>query len=128
MTFLFLAWTILGVFAASCASVVFYISIQHDQFLDRIFNWQDNLDKWGSKSGLWNEIKHKALGGCKFCFSHFTTVLTFVFFVLFVSLNGEWFHSPNLFVAIISNIIFYLLFIVSGTVMSFLMLTKWIKE
>lgn len=117
----FIAWI-----SISAVAKVLYISIQPEQWIDKLLHWQNRLQKWGVGTGFWNEYRYRAWGGCSICFSRFVAFLGFwayLFMALF--LFNSWLPNSNLWVAIVSNIIWYLAFCSVSTIINIFVLTKW---
>lgn len=121
---IFLAYTLFFLIANACFATMIWASIQQDQWMDKLFGWQKMIHKIGSKPGFVNEFLYKNLGGCEFCFSHFITMICFVFYCLFMNHTIGWFSINGLTWAIIGNITWYLVYDGIGTLLSFLIITK----
>ena len=67
------------------AKIVFF-SIQDDQWLDELFNWQYRLRKWSEQNKWWV----KPLGYCEMCFSHLMAVVGFIVYCLFMTQANLW--------------------------------------
>jgi len=95
---------------------IFHFSIQQDQWLDKLFNWQDRLEAVGHKTGFWNELMYKAGGKCSYCFSHAVAFLSFALFcvVSYVGLD-IWFFVDGMAMQILVNIIVYMFYIATST-------------
>lgn len=95
---------------------IFHFSIQQDQWLDQLFNWQNRLEAVGHKQGFGNEFLYKALGACSYCFSHLIAFLSFWIFVCVANLGLDmWFLVDGLAMQIVVNIIVYLFYISTST-------------
>lgn len=121
---IFLLMTVFFLIATAAFSSVMWVSIQNDQWLDKVVGWQKMLSRHGSEPGFWNEFVYKALGGCEFCFSHFITVICFVFYCLFMNVTVGWLGIEPLWASIIGNIVWYLVYISTGTMLSFMAITR----
>lgn len=124
----FLIFTLAFVLANAAFATLIWVSIQPEQWIDRLFGWQKMLNKIGMKPGFGNEFLYKALGGCEFCFCHFITVICFVFYCLFMSNVIGWFDVKSTWVQIVLNIVWYLLYNSMGTIFSFLFITKLLRH
>lgn len=117
--------TLFFIAGTAAFSSVFFLSVQRDQILDRIFGWQNYLEKVGSKTGLWSEMKYKWLGGCEFCYGHFMAVISFIFYACFITGVGLWFHIDNIVFKVMAYFAWYLIYVSSVTMLSFYNITKW---
>lgn len=104
---------------------VLYFSIQPDQWLDRLVKWQDRLNRVGTKGGVWNEIKYKALGGCEFCFAHFIALISFILFVIIIYFGiGMWGCFENVIIQWIFNIVIYLFYVWTSTTLNSIVINR----
>lgn len=102
-------------------SMIFFASIQKGQWLDMMFDWQNQLREWdmsGTKKGL---ILSKILGYCELCFSHFTAFIWFWIYIA-VILYFIDFNPP---IAIFP--IWYLLYMSISTNINLYLITKLFK-
>jgi hypothetical protein len=125
MTLLFLITTLFFLAGTCFFAKVIYFSIQEDQWLDSLFGWQKMLERVGNKSGGWNAIIYKALGGCQFCFSHFISLLTFFFYALVMVFCFHLWPSFDTNIAqILFSLVWYLIYVSTGTVLATLTITR----
>jgi hypothetical protein len=111
----FLLYTILALLANACLAKILYISIQPGQWLDKLLNWQQRLQRWDLQG---KTFLVKAGGYCELCFSHFITFISFWCYVLVSkTVIGFWLTAgvDNILLKIAVNIIWYLVYISIGT-------------
>lgn len=93
--------TLIFLIATACFAKVLYISIQPDQWLDRLLKWQQRLDAWGAKGGFLNEYRYRSWGGCMICFSRFVAFWSFWAWLLFAP-TFVWWQYPFVWLAFVS--------------------------
>lgn len=115
----FLLYTILGIIANACMAKIIHFSIQHDQWLDKLLNWQERLRKWDEQG----KSIVKPLGLCEMCFSHFMAFIGFMFYVLFIVDAELWpFHHWWIWA------IWYFVYIGIASMLSLYMIVKMFKK
>jgi hypothetical protein len=113
----FILITIIFLIGTSAFAKIFFFSIQQDQWLDKLLNWQNRLNTVGQKTGWLNEFLYKAGGGCTYCFSHFVAFASFWVYVLILySGFGIWYDVDAIWLQVIVNIIVYLFYVSVSTV------------
>ncbi len=120
----FLLYTIVGLIANACLAKILFISIQQGQWLDSLLGWQKKLQKWDRKGKM---FLVKAGGYCELCFSHAVTFVCFWCYVLFMnSVIHYWLTDEvnNWITTCTINIIWYLVYISTGTNLSLYLLNK----
>ena len=120
----FFILTLFALIGTASFAKVIYFSIQQGQWIDSIFGWQKMLERVSFKSGAWNSILYKALGGCEFCFSHFISLLCFVFYVVILHSNEFWPSFETTMGQWAFNIGWYFVFIPTSTVLSSLVINR----
>lgn len=111
----FLLYTLLALLANACLAKLIYISIQPAQWLDKLLNWQQRLQRWDLQG---RTFLVKAGGYCELCFSHFITFISFWCYVLVSkTVLHTWFTAAidSLALKVVVNIIWYLVYISLGT-------------
>ena len=67
-------------------SLILFVSIQSEQWLDLLFKWQNKLRNWDTSGTIKGMILSKILGYCELCFSHLIAFLGF-WITLIMTLN-----------------------------------------
>ncbi len=106
---------ILAWLATASLSLLLWVAIQPGEIFGA---WQKTLRNLDISGSPW----HKLLGGCKLCTGHFLTVLSYIAFAAFTWHTGlfpfEWWHLST----------WYLVYVPTGAVITFLFLTKILKS
>jgi len=114
---MFLVYTFIAWISIAAIAKVLYISIQPEQWLDKLLHWQDKLHHWGTQTGFWNEYRYKSWGGCSVCFSRFVAFYGFwAYLFMAVFLGDCWLHTGHLWSDILANIIWYISFCSVSTI------------
>jgi hypothetical protein len=121
---IFFLLTVFALIGIACLTKVIFFSIQPDQWMDQLFGWQNTLDKFGNKSGVWNAIVYKILGGCSFCFAHLMSFIGFIVYVLIIYSNGFWPNFETVFGQWAFNFGWYFIFVPTSTVLSSLAINR----
>lgn len=125
MTLLFLLTTLFFLIGTAFFAKVIFFSIQQDQWLDMLFDWQNRLERLGNKSGAWNAILYKAGGACQFCFGHAIALISFTFYVLVNTYCLRlWPHFETITAQCIFSVVWYMLYVSTSTVISTLTITR----
>lgn len=125
---LFLLYSVLALVANAALAKILYISIQPGQWLDTLLNWQARLQQWDMQG---KSFLVKAGGYCELCFSHLITFVCYWCYVLFsVQVLHMWITTPvdNVVMAVVINIIWYLVYISLGTNLSLLFIVRPLKK
>lgn len=123
MTFVLL--TLFFLLATAAMAKMLYISIQPDQWLDKLFDWQAKLAHWGQLSGWWNEYRYKAWGGCATCFSRVVSFWAFGVYVFVAHFAFDaWFHFDSWVIAIIVNFIYWAFYTSLSTMLNMVAILK----
>lgn len=120
----FFILTLFAIIGTTCFAKVFYFSIQQDQWLDVWLGWQKMIERFGHKSGAWNTIAYKALGGCEFCFAHAVSLFCFISYALIVGINGYWPSFETMFGQWAFNVGWYCVYTYTSTVLSSLVINR----
>lgn len=121
---IFLLYTMVAWLANAGLVKIIYISIQPGQWLDKLLNWQQRLQKWDMQGRVFYA---KAGGYCELCFSHVLTFAGFWLYVVFMNeVVGYWISAPveGLLASIFVNFTWYLAYISIGTNLSLYFITK----
>lgn len=122
---MFLIVSIISWVSIAAIAKMLYISIQPDQWLDKLLNWQDKLQKWGVGSGFWDEYRYKSWGGCAICFSRFVAFWGFwAYLFMSVFLVQAWLPYADWWVTIIANLMWYVAFCSVSTIINIFVITK----
>lgn len=118
---MFIEFTILTFFfmlGTASLSLILYISIQHDQWLDMIFNWQDRLREWDLSGTKRGQFLAKIFGYCELCFSHFISFISF--WVFLISMNIFYDITTSIFI----YFVWYLIHVSFQTCLNLFFITK----
>lgn len=125
---IFVLLSVFFLLATAAVAKVLYISIQPEQWLDKLFNWQTKLARWGSGSGWWDEYRYKAWGGCATCFSRVVSFWAFVVYVFVAHVGFDaWFHFDKWWVAIIVNFFYWAFYSSLSTLLNMMTILKLFK-
>lgn len=121
---IFFLLTLFALVGTACFVKVVFFSIQPDQWIDQLFDYQNKLEKMGQKTGAWNTILYKAGGACAFCFAHALSLLCFVVFAIITCSNGFWPCFETTFGQWAFNVGWYCVFTYTSTVFSSLLISR----
>ncbi|KAB1228444.1 hypothetical protein [Chryseobacterium viscerum] len=90
---MFIGITILFILGNASLAFILFMSIQKDQWIDKLFKWQSmlrNFDVKGTPSGM---AAYKILGGCELCFAHLISFMGYwVYLLLMFILKMDYAH------------------------------------
>lgn len=133
---IFLLYTLVFWFGSICFTKVMRYSIQDGQILDKIFNWQNNLNKLSQSPKGWKKGLAKIGGDCHMCFGHAMAFLSFIAYAVFMNVSAHLWVTDTIggsglsrFVLCgIINFIWYVLFMSIGSVLNFSILIRKKKK
>src|SRR5688572_27309541 len=124
----FLLYTIVALLANACLAKIIYISIQPGQWLDKLLNWQQRLQRWDMQG---RTFLVKAGGYCELCFSHLISFISFWCYLLVCKATlGTWLTDPveNWIITVAVNIIWYLVYISLGTNLALIFIANPLRK
>lgn len=111
-------------FATAAVAKVVYLSIQPGQIFG---GWQNVLNKLNDAHSRFANAIYRPLGGCELCFSHMIGVISYALFAGFIwFVLGSWpmNMTHTLWINIGTNLIGYLMYVCTSTVLSTLAITR----
>lgn len=121
----FLLLALAFIIGGSCALKVWNMSTQEGEIFDRIFNWQKHQREFGMKQGFLNELAHRAMGGCEFCYSYWGSVLSFIVFTVSAYFGiGIWFSVDSMIWQWVLNFIFFLAYVSVSNILTWILVTR----
>lgn len=99
--------------------------MQDGEIFDKIFKLSELREKYGQKTGLFNEWVYRVFGGCSFCFSFWYSVLTFIVSMAIIN------HGFNELIQFNSNLwywVFYIVWFILFSSVSTVASTKLIND
>lgn len=122
---MFLVYSGIALIGIAAFSKVLFISIQPDQWLDKVLNWQNRLHKWSVGTTFWDEYRYKSWGGCALCFSRFTAFFSFwAYLFMSLYLGQIWLPHTLVWVDILANVFWWIAFCSISTIFNFIVITK----
>lgn len=121
---MFLLYTIIALLANASLVKVLHISIQPGEWIDSIFQYQQRLQKWDMNG---NVFLSKVGGNCEVCFSHALTFIGYWLYLLFMNeIADVWITDVvhNWFWIVFGNVLWYLLYVSIGSMLSLYFITK----
>ncbi|ROI05445.1 hypothetical protein EGI16_03400 [Chryseobacterium sp. G0240] len=83
---MFIGITILFILGNASLAFILFMSIQKDQWLDKLFKWQKMLRDFDIKGTPTGMAAYKILGGCELCFAHLISFLGYWVYLVFIFL------------------------------------------
>ncbi len=83
MLIIFLIFTVIFMIATACFGKLFHFAIQPGQVLDKLFNYQDMLERLFRSGKTYKQYLGKALGDCSMCFTSWGAFLSFWVYLFF---------------------------------------------
>lgn len=126
----FLLYTVFFLIFNAAFAKVAYISIQPDQWFDRLFKWQNKIALWGARSnGFWDEYRYKSWGGCEVCFSREMAFIGFAIYAFSMnSIFDLWINtSESIIMNIVYNVIWFIVYGCTANIINLYAITKLFK-
>lgn len=121
---MFLLYTILALVANASLVKILHISIQPGQWIDMLFGYQKRLQQWDLNGNI---LLSKIGGNCEVCFSHILTFIGYWLYMLFMNTVADvWITDTvdNWFWVVFGNVLWYLLYVSIGSMLSLYFITK----
>ena len=121
---MFLLYTILALVANASLVKILHISIQPGQWIDMLFGYQKRLQQWDLNGNI---LLSKIGGNCEVCFSHILTFIGYWLYMLFMNIVADiWITDAvdNWFWVVFGNVLWYLLYVSVGSMLSLYFITK----
>ncbi len=121
---MFILYTILALVANASLVKILHISIQPGQWIDILFGYQKRLQQWDLKGNI---LLSKIGGNCEVCFSHILTFIGYWLYMLFMNTIADiWITDTvdNWFWVVFGNVLWYLLYVSIGSMLSLYFITK----
>lgn len=83
---MFIGITILFILGNASLAFMLFMSIQQDQWIDKLFKWQKMLREYDLKGTASGMALYKVLGGCELCFAHLISFLGYWVYLVFIFL------------------------------------------
>lgn len=120
----FLLYTAVALVANASLVKILHISIQPGQWIDSLFNYQKRLQQWDMDGDI---FLSKVGGNCEVCFCHVLTFVGYWLYLLFM--NGVvdiWITDAvhSWFWIVFGNVLWYLLYVSTGSMLSLYFITK----
>lgn len=121
---IFLLYTIIAWLANASLAKIIHISIQPGQWIDTLFNYQKRLQQWDMSGNLFFS---KAGGYCEVCFSHLLSFIGYWIYILFMNTIADVWIADFVqawYWVVFGNIVWYLVYISIGSMLSLYFITK----
>ncbi len=120
----FLLYTIIALVANASLVKVLHISIQPGQWIDTLFKYQKRLHEWDVNG---NVFLSKVGGNCEVCFSHILTFTGYWLYMLFMNTVADVWITDTVdswLWVVFGNVLWYLLYVSIGSMLSLYFITK----
>lgn len=125
---IFLLYTLVAWLATASLTKVLHISIQHDQWLDNLLDWQNRLFQWDMHG---RTFLAKAGGLCEICFAHALAFISYWVYLIFMNtVAGLWLTDSidNIILSFFANVVWYLVYVSISTNLSLYFLVKLFQK